>query len=101
MEPPLPRQGDRWRDHQQVINGICWVKRMGSPWAHMPARYGPGSIAHDRFRRSSPDSAWARLKAAVVALAEADGEVVWYAQADSTIVRAHQYAAGRKGAQRG
>jgi hypothetical protein len=31
----------------------------------------------------------ARLKAQVIALAEAAGEVDWDAQADSTVVRAH------------
>jgi hypothetical protein len=44
------------------------------------------------------DGTWARMKRAVLALAEADGDVDWDAQADSTIVRDHQHAAGaRKG----
>jgi hypothetical protein len=38
------------------------------------------------------------LKQRVIALAEADGEVDWDAQVDSTVVRVHQHAAGaRKG----
>ncbi|MFI5915052.1 transposase, partial [Dactylosporangium sp. NPDC051541] len=43
LEPLLPeqgRRGGRWRDHRQVINGICWVKRTGAPWRDMPERYG-------------------------------------------------------------
>ncbi|WP_084504214.1 transposase [Actinoplanes sp. N902-109] len=36
-----PVQGRRWRDHRQVINAICWVKRTGSPWRALPERYGP------------------------------------------------------------
>ena len=99
LEPLLPQQGTRggrWRDHRQVINGICWVKRTGSPWADMPARYGPVSTVHDRFRRWTEDGTWARLKAAVVALAEAEEGIDWNAQADSTVVRAHQHAAGAR-----
>src|SRR5919112_3684355 len=67
LEPLLPeqgRRGGRWRDHRQVINGICWVKRTGSPWADMPERYGPYPTAYDRFCRWRDDGTWARLKAA-------------------------------------
>jgi transposase len=101
MEPLLPEQpvrGGQWRDHRQVINGICWVKRTGSPWRDMPERYGPWKTCHERFRRWAADGTWARLKQHVITLAEADGDIDWNAQADSTIVRAHQHAAGaRKG----
>jgi transposase len=96
--PERPRRGGHWRDHRQVINGICWVKRTGAPWRDMPDRYGPVSTVHSRFRRWAKDGTWARLKAEVVALAEADGDIDWDAQVDSTVVRAHQHAAGaRKG----
>jgi transposase len=101
LEPLLPRQvgrGGRWRDHRQVINGIMWVKRTGSPWRDMPERYGPWTTANERFVLWARDGTWARLKRRVIALAEAEGAIDWNAQADSTVVRAHQHAAGaRKG----
>ncbi|PZF83974.1 hypothetical protein C1I99_30675 [Micromonospora deserti] len=101
LEPLLPEQpgrGGQWRDHRQVINGICWVKRTGSPWRDMPERYGPWKTCHERLRRWADDGTWARLKQHVIAVAETDGDVDWNAQADSTIARAHQHAAGaRKG----
>lgn len=101
LEPLLPghgKRGGRWRDHRQVINGICWVKRTGSPWPDMPARYRPYQTAYDRFRKWAQDGTWARLKREVIALAQAEDDIDWNAQADSTIVRAHQHAAGaRKG----
>jgi transposase len=104
LEPLLPEQpvrGGQWRDHRQVVNGICWVKRTGSPWRDMPERYGSWKTAYERFRRWAADGTWARLKAHVVALADADGELDWDAQVDSTVVRAHQHAAGaRKGGYR-
>ncbi|WP_376771437.1 transposase [Micromonospora polyrhachis] len=30
--PAQPDRGDQWRDHRQVVNEVCWVKRTGSPW---------------------------------------------------------------------
>jgi transposase len=64
----------------------------------MPERFGPYQTAYDRFCHWLDDGTWARLKAAVIALAEAEQDIDWNAQADSTIVRAHQHAAGaRKG----
>ena len=62
----------------------------------MPERYGPWKTAHERFRRWAEDGTWARLEAQVIALAEVAGEVDWDAQADSTVVRAHQHAAGAR-----
>ena len=101
LEPLLPEQplrGGQWRDHRQVINGICWVKRTGSPWRDAPERYGPWKTLAGRFRRWALDGTWAMLKQHVIAVAEADADIDWNAQVDSTIVRAHQHAAGaRKG----
>jgi len=97
LEPLLPKQpvrGGQWRDHRQVINGICWVKRTGSPWRDMPERYGPWKTAHERLRRWATDGTWAAMKQRVLALAEAEGDIDWDAQTDSTVVRAHQHAAG-------
>jgi transposase len=61
-------------------------------------RYGPWRTAHLRFRWWAEDGTWSRLRQQVIALAEADADIDWDAQADSTVVRAHQRAAGaRKG----
>lgn len=96
--PEQPSRGGQWRDHRQVINGICWVKRTGSPWRDMPERYGPWKTCHERFRRWAADGTWAKLRQQVIALAEADGDIDWDTQVDSSVVRAHQHAAGaRKG----
>ncbi|UAB93463.1 transposase [Dactylosporangium vinaceum] len=93
MLPAQPTRGGRWRDHRQVINASCWVKRTGSPWRDLPERHGPGKTPYQRFRRWAADGTWALLKQQVVALAEADGDIDWDAQVDSTVVRVHQHAA--------
>ncbi len=97
LAPLLPAQsarGGRWRDHRQVVNAICWVKRTGSPWRDLPERYGPWKTAYQRFRRWAQDGTWARLKTHVIVLAELDDDIDWDAQVDSSSVRVHQHAAG-------
>jgi transposase len=98
MEPVLPvpgRRCGRWRDHRQVINGILWKTRTGAPWRDLPERYGPWKTCHERLRRWTDDGTWERI------LAEAqvhdDGEPVeWTVSVDSSVVRAHQHAAGAR-----
>ena len=97
--PSMARQrGGRWRDHRQVINGIVFRVRTGVPWRDIPERYGPWKTLYKRFTRWEEDGTWARIEAALHTDADAAGDLDWHANADSTIVRAHQHAAGaRKG----
>ncbi|RJL31897.1 IS5 family transposase [Bailinhaonella thermotolerans] len=97
--PPDPPRGGRWRDHRQVLNGIVWKIRTGADWRDVPERYGPWQTVYQRFRRWSADGTWDRLWEHVQAHGDAAGVVDWSAVCvDSTIVRAHQHAAGaRKG----
>jgi transposase len=93
-----PRRGGRWRDHRQVLNGILFRVRTGVPWRDVPQRYGPWKTLYKRFARWEADGTWARIEAALHTAADAAGEVDWRGHADSTVVRAHQHAAGaRKG----
>lgn len=64
----------------------------------MPERYGPWATLHTRFRRWAADGAFDRMLRAAQAKVDAAGDVDWLVSVDSTIVRAHQHAAGaRKG----
>ncbi len=93
-----PQRGGRWRDHRQVINGIVYRVRTGVPWRDVPERYGPWKTLYKRFARWQEDGTWARIEAMLHTEADAAGDLDWHANADSTIVRAHQHAAGaRKG----
>lgn len=98
IEPLLPVPGKargRWRDHRQVINGILWKLRTGAPWRDLPERYGSWKTCHERLRRWSADGTWDRILAA--AQVHDDGQPVqWVISVDSTIVRAHQHAAGAR-----
>jgi transposase len=102
IEPLLPANagGRRWRDHRQVINAILWKLRTGAPWRDLPERYGPWKTAHERLRRWTADGTWDKILQAAIVKDDAVGEVEWIISVDSTVVRAHQHAAGarKKGA---
>ncbi|WP_435867589.1 IS5 family transposase [Streptomyces xanthophaeus] len=113
LRPLLPVSNvrcGRWRDHRQVINGILHRVRTGVQWRDLPERFGPWNTVYERHRQWSGDGTWERLLQQVQAAADAAGEIDWDVSVDSTIVRAHQHAAGartdlppepRKGGRRG
>lgn len=97
IEPLLPagrRRGGQWRDHRQVINGILWKIRTGAPWRDLPERYGSWKTAHERLRRWTADGTWDRILDEVVVKDDAVGHIDWEVSIDSSVVRAHQHAAG-------
>lgn len=102
LEPLLPKgkkpgRPPKW-SKRQLINGIRWRVRAGCPWRDVPDRYGPWQSIYGLFRRWQRDGTWQAILAALQALADAAGRIVWDVSVDSTIARAHQYAAGaRKG----
>ncbi|MGA7067160.1 MAG: IS5 family transposase [Pseudolabrys sp.] len=79
-------------DNRNVINGILWRLRTGAPWRDIPEKYGNWNSIFRRFRRWSASGVW---ESAAVALAETMAESGHY-NIDSTSVRAHVSAAGRK-----
>lgn len=86
----------RWRDHRQVIDGILHRVRTGVQWRDLPERFGPWKTVYERHRLWSADGTWERLLQQVQAEADAAGEIDWDISVDSTIVRAHQHAAGAR-----
>jgi transposase len=98
IEPVLPAsgRGGQWRDHREVINAILWKLRTGAPWRDLPERYGPWKTAHERLRRWTADGTWDRILEHVVVKDDAVGRVEWTFSVDSSVVRAHQHAAGAR-----
>ncbi|MEU7473931.1 IS5 family transposase [Streptomyces sp. NPDC044984] len=99
LRPFLPVSNGRcgrWRDHRQVIDGILHRVRTGVQWRDLPARFGPWKTVYERHRLWSADGTWERLLQQVQAAADAAGEIDWDVSVDSTIVRAHQHAAGAR-----
>ncbi|MGW1107208.1 IS5 family transposase [Streptomyces sp. NPDC002540] len=99
LRPFLPvsnRRCGRWRDHRQVIDGILHRVRTGVQWRDLPERFGPWKTVYERHRLWSADGTWERLLRQVQAEADAAGDIDWDISVDSTIVRAHQHAAGSR-----
>ncbi|MEU9499764.1 IS5 family transposase [Streptomyces sp. NPDC048196] len=99
LQPFLPvsnRRCGRWRDHRQVIEGILHRMRTGVQWRDLPEWFGPWKTVYERHRPWSADGTWERLLQQVQAEADADGEADWDTSVASTIVRAHQHAAGAR-----
>jgi transposase len=78
--------------------GILWRLRTGAPWRDIPARYGPWQTCYDRYVRWQQQGLWTPILQALQAQQDAAGRLHWAAGSlDSTIVRAHQHAAGAPG----
>lgn len=84
--------GDRGRtavDNRLFVEAVLWIARTGSPWRDLPTEFGPWNSVYVRFARWSDKQVWHKIFA--VLREDADFEEVFL---DSTIVRAHQHAAG-------
>ena len=82
----VPRSDDR-----RVLNGIFWTLRTGSPWRDLPERYGPYTTAYNRFNRWAKKGIWLAIFEVLAARSPQSLHLI-----DSSIVRAHQHAAGGK-----
>ncbi len=62
----------------------------------MPERYGSWQSIYGLFRRWQRDGVWAAILAGLQQLGDAVTMIEWDVSVDSTIVRAHQHAAGAR-----
>ena len=100
LEPLLPRgrkpgRPPKWTK-RQLIDGIRWRARTGSPWRDVPPQYGPWQTVYGLFRRWQRDGTWRQVLTALQARADAAGLITWDVSIDSTVARAHQHAAGAR-----
>jgi transposase len=79
------------KDNRLFVNAVLWMAKTGAPWRDLPERFGPWGSVWKRFDRWGAKGVWKRV---FEALQEPDLE--WMIL-DSTVVRAHQHAAGKKG----
>lgn len=101
LEPLLPPQrsgrGRPNTEHRLILDGILWRYRTGAPWRALPEVFGPWQTVYARFRRWQLAGIWTQVLTVVQQQADADGTVDWDLHClDSTIIRAHQHAAGGK-----
>ncbi|WP_410099272.1 IS5 family transposase [Streptomyces sp. STR69] len=100
LEPLLPKgiRSGRPPVHtkRQLINGIRFRTRTGIPWRDLPERYGPWETVYGLPRRWQRNNTWRRILEQLQARADTKGLITWEVSVDSTIVRAHQHAAGAR-----
>lgn len=77
-----------------MIDAIAWKYQTGSQWVHLPEKYGNWRGVYNRLRRWAIDGTWERVFTTLMAQADADDDLTLAVSVDSTIVRAHQRAAG-------
>src|ERR1051326_914554 len=98
-DPPVREdgRGRPWKEKRPVLNGILWILRTGAPWRDLPDRYPPHGTCSDRLYRWPRTRVREQVLPALLAQADANGELAWvHAAVDSTTVRAHQHAAGAR-----
>ena len=89
-----PKRGRPAGNHRLVLDGVFWIARTGAPWRDLPDHFGNWNSVYQQFRRWSVSGLWDTMLEALNATGAADSSVQMI---DSTIVRAHQHAAGAKG----
>jgi transposase len=88
------KAGDKGRhgdDNRLFVDAVLWIARAGAPWRDLPPAFGGWNSVFRRFRRWAKTGVWERIFNAL--MEDPDFE---YLIIDSTIVRAHQHAAGAK-----
>jgi transposase len=99
IQPLLPPSGTKGRprvDDRRMINGMLYKAKTGIAWRDLPERYGPWKTVYTRFWRWSRDGTLTTLVAKARVIAEAIDELDREVSVDSSIVRAHQHAAGAR-----
>ena len=89
------KKGDRGRhgeDNRLFVDAVLWIARAGASWRDLPPAFGNWNSVFQRFRRWAKKGVWERIFNALVESPDFEYLII-----DSTIVRAHQHAAGAKG----
>jgi putative transposase len=84
--------GGTGADNRMFVEAVLWIARTGSPWRDLPAIFGNWNSVYVRFNRWSAGGVWSGIFAALSEDPDCEYLII-----DSTIVRAHQHAAGAKG----
>ena len=95
IKEALPGQchhvGRTAKDNRLFVEAVFWVGRNGGRWRALPARFGHWNSVHKRFMRWARKGVWQMVFNTLAV----DADTEWL-MLDSTIIRAHQCAAGAK-----
>ena len=95
IKDALPGQrahpGKTAQDNRLFLEAVCWVGRNGGRWRALPSEYGKWYSVHKRFIRWARNGVWQMIFNTLAVNADTEWLMI-----DSTIIRAHQCAAGAK-----
>lgn len=89
-----PKSGRPATNHRRVLDGIFWIAQTGGPWRDLPEYFGKWGSVYRQFRRWSVSGLWDAMLEGINSKGQSRHSVQMI---DSTIIRAHQHAAGAKG----
>jgi transposase len=76
------------KDNRLFIDAVLWIAKTGAPWRDLPDRFGNWNSVWKRFDRWARKGRWEKIFEALQ-----DPDLEWLLL-DSTVIRAHQHAAG-------
>lgn len=91
VPPENTGEGRPSKPNREMLNGMLWKTKTGSPWRDLPERFGPWETVYSRFRLWSKSGVFQELFESLTRDADMQD-----ASIDSTSCKAHQHAAGAK-----
>jgi transposase len=77
-------------DNRLFLDAVLWIAKTGAPWRDLPERFGNWNSVWRRVFRGGPQRVWAPVFHEFQ-----DPDLEWLLL-DSSVIRAHQHAAGAK-----
>ena len=91
LPPENTGEGRPSKPNRDMLNGMLWIAKTGSPWRDLPERFGPWKTVYSRFRLWSKNDVFHKLFESLIN--DADMQDI---SVDSTSCKVHQHAAGAK-----
>src|ERR1700679_1391167 len=81
------------KDNRLFMDAVLWIAKTGAPWRDLPECFGNWNSVWRRFSRWAQKGVWEHVFCELQ-----DPDLEWLLL-DSSVIRAHQHAAGKKGVQ--
>jgi transposase len=79
------------KDNRLFVNAVMWIAKTGAPWRDLPERFGNWNSVFQRFNR------WCKTGVFQTIMEHLQDPDLGVLMLDSTVIRAHQHAAGAEG----
>jgi putative transposase len=83
--------GSTARDNRLFMDAVLGIARTGAPWPDLPERFGKPDSVDQRLNRWAKSGRWLAIMEALGGDADLEHLLI-----DSTVIRAHQHAAGAR-----